>query len=485
MTAGRAVVIGSGLAGTTTALLLAEGGWQVTILERHAIPGGLMQRYRRGGSWFDTGFHLVTAGAPRSVLRGILRRLGTLEDHQFLDPDPAAQFVIRLHGQERLCVPVGIGPALAAAAARWPAQAEAIGRFTAVLRGRLAANAWLAPLAEGAPVVEVPEDSSVSAVLQQCGVQGVAAETLGAACAILAMRADSCPFELFAAFAGSSFAGGWRLRGGGDGLMQPLLARAQALGARLQVGCGAAAIAHDGVNVQAVIDAAGTSHAADLVISAIHPDEIVRLTGDSGFRPGFRARLAEVPDGDGAFLFAAELAHALPEFGRSHQLLRLADGSDCYLVAPDAWEGGGTPRLEAMLWMPVDEVAAWRPGRLGRREPAYQAWKQARAAALLRELEVIYPGLEAAVVRSWAASPLTFRDYLGGRHGGAMGLSHDLGHLGSGRLSPRNKLRNLILTGQSLHHPGILGSLIGGCITAGAVLGRDLRSEVHASMTPA
>ena len=264
--------------------------------------------------------------------------------------------------------------------------------------------------------------------------------------------------------------------------MRPLLARAQALGAHLLVGNGAVSITHNGTSVQAVIDASGTSHPADLVISAIHPDETLKLTGDHGFRPGFLTRLGEVPDGDGAFLLAAELAQPLERLGRSHHLFRLDDGSDCYVVAPDLWEGNGTPRLEAMLWIPVDDVAAWRSSSFGKRDRGYVAWKRARSESLLRSLEALHPGLRSGIVRSWSASPLTFRDYLGGRHGSAMGLSHDLAHLGSGPLSQRNKLRNLLLTGQSIHHPGILGSLIGGCSTAGAVLGRDLRAEVHAAM---
>jgi phytoene dehydrogenase-like protein len=73
---------------------------------------------------------------------------------------------------------------------------------------------------------------------------------------------------------------------------------------------------------------------------------------------------------------------------------------------------------------------------------------------------------------------LTIRDYIRSRNGAAMGLSHDVGHLGNAPLMPRNHLRNLFLAGQSIGHPGIVGTAIGGMILAGAMTGRDYRAEL-------
>ncbi|TVR42918.1 MAG: NAD(P)/FAD-dependent oxidoreductase [Planctomycetota bacterium] len=481
MTVGRAVVIGSGLSGVSTAILLAEDGWQVDILERHSIPGGLMQRYRRGDCRFDTGFHLLSSAQPGGVLRAILARLGTLEQTHFLAPDPQAQFVMHLPGELSLAVPPGLAGAQAAASQAWPEQGPAIARFFNLLRARLAANPYLSNLAEGQPLEAVDPSWSVDQVLLDCGVEGPARTLLGSAASILAMRAESCPFDLYAAFAGSSFAGAWRVADGGDGLMGPLLARAQGLGARLHRRCPAERIEHDGQRVSLVQDGRGGQYPCDLVVAACHPDEVWRLVGDDGLRPSFKARLQEVPDSDGAVLLAARLDSSAEELGRRHHLLRLADGGDVYLVAPDRWQEGIVPCLEAMLWVPVDQVAAFRQTRLGARNPAYEAWKQSQEERLRTAIEERFPRVAASITKVWTASPLTFRDYLGGRHGGAMGLSHHLGGgLADRPLSPRSKLRNLLFTGQSVHHPGILGSLVGGCVTAGAILGRNLTEEVLA-----
>ena len=474
----RAVIIGSGLAGLSSAILLAEHGWAVTVLERHTTPGGLMQRYRRGDRWYDTGFHLMTGGAPGGILRAMLHRLGVLDRLRFLEPEAQAQFVITRANDAPLAIPLGLPASATAAAARFPAQAAAIHRFFHLLQGRLAANPWLHMLVPGvSPVDHAP--CTVSAALAHCGVTDEAAHLLGMASVILAMRPEACPFDFYAAFAGSAFAGGCRIAEGGDGIIRPLVERLAHFGGTLVTGCGAERLIHDGVRVTAVVDVQGAAHPADLVLATCHPDETVRLAGEHGFRPSFHARLAEVPESRGAVLFGAELTESARALGRSHHCFSMDDGSECYAVAPDQWEPGSLPMLEAVVWVETEELAAWRDSRLGHRPEAYQTWKEAQRRRVLAALAKRFPGLDATVRRTWMSSPLTFRDYTSSRSGGAMGLSHNLEHLGSQPLMPRNRLRNLLLGGQSVSHPGILGTMVGAFVMTGAVLGRDLRAEVE------
>ena len=56
----RAVVIGAGFGGLATAARLAHAGYQVTVLERHAVPGGRAGLWESEGFRFDTGPSLLT-----------------------------------------------------------------------------------------------------------------------------------------------------------------------------------------------------------------------------------------------------------------------------------------------------------------------------------------------------------------------------------------------------------------------------------------
>ena len=73
---GSALVIGGGLAGIAAAARLAEGGWQVTLLEARATLGGRAFSYRdpQTGCELDNGQHIIV-GACRSLI-AFLERIG-------------------------------------------------------------------------------------------------------------------------------------------------------------------------------------------------------------------------------------------------------------------------------------------------------------------------------------------------------------------------------------------------------------------------
>jgi phytoene dehydrogenase-like protein len=54
-TSQTALVIGAGIGGIATAARLARNGYQVTVLEKEAIPGGRTNQIVRDGHRFDIG----------------------------------------------------------------------------------------------------------------------------------------------------------------------------------------------------------------------------------------------------------------------------------------------------------------------------------------------------------------------------------------------------------------------------------------------
>lgn len=51
----RVAIIGSGFAGLSAACFMAKAGWQVTVLEKHNIPGGRARQMKAKGFTFDMG----------------------------------------------------------------------------------------------------------------------------------------------------------------------------------------------------------------------------------------------------------------------------------------------------------------------------------------------------------------------------------------------------------------------------------------------
>jgi len=79
----RVVVVGGGLAGIATALEAADGGAEVTLLERRAHLGGLTWSFRRDGLWFDNGQHVFLRCCTEYL--DLIRRIGA-EDAVTLQP---------------------------------------------------------------------------------------------------------------------------------------------------------------------------------------------------------------------------------------------------------------------------------------------------------------------------------------------------------------------------------------------------------------
>ncbi len=67
--------MGSGVGGSVTSALLAASGQRVLVLEKNAVPGGILASYRRDGFKIDTGSHLVSRG-DRGPLAAVLDAIG-------------------------------------------------------------------------------------------------------------------------------------------------------------------------------------------------------------------------------------------------------------------------------------------------------------------------------------------------------------------------------------------------------------------------
>lgn len=80
----RVVVVGAGIGGLVSALLLAHRGLDVTVVERAATPGGKLRQVMVGGQPVDSG---PTVFTMRWILQQIFERAGaTLEDRLQLEP---------------------------------------------------------------------------------------------------------------------------------------------------------------------------------------------------------------------------------------------------------------------------------------------------------------------------------------------------------------------------------------------------------------
>ena len=88
-------------------------------------------------------------------------------------------------------------------------------------------------------------------------------------------------------------------------------------------------------------------------------------------------------------------------------------------------------------------------------------------------VEKVFPGIRDNIEDCFAASPLTFRDWLGTKEGSIYGYFKDSENLIFSQLPIRTKVENLLLTGQNVNMHGIGGVPMTAIETVETLTGKD------------
>jgi all-trans-retinol 13,14-reductase len=136
----------------------------------------------------------------------------------------------------------------------------------------------------------------------------------------------------------------------------------------------------------------------------------------------------------------------------------------------------GRATLEVICPSPFDWFARWEDTRWKRRGQDYDAFKQGLTERLQSGLEEHVPAVRGKLDIAELSTPLSTRHFMNYQHGEAYGVSATPARFRLGCLTPQTSVRNLYLTGQDVCTLGVAGALMGGVLTASAVLGRNLAS---------
>jgi all-trans-retinol 13,14-reductase len=138
----------------------------------------------------------------------------------------------------------------------------------------------------------------------------------------------------------------------------------------------------------------------------------------------------------------------------------------------------GRATLEVICPAPYDWFARWEDTRWKKRGQDYDEFKQGLAERLRCGLEEHLPQVRGKLDIAELSTPLSTRHFMNYQHGEAYGVSATPARFGLRCLTPQTAVRNLYLTGQDVCTLGVTGAMMGGVLTASAVLGRNLMSVV-------
>lgn len=489
----RAVVIGSGMGGLTSALLLASDGWSVTVLEQHTRFGGYLHRFFRRGVGYDTGFHYVGGAHPDQLFGRAMRHLGVYDDVNWLPLDPDGFDLIRFPDFE-FRVPQGVGNFRDRLVEAFPAERDGIDRYIAQHRAAVQAYGWF-NLTLGTPAETILpwEERSVTQVTDECFRDPHLRAVIAGQAALYGVPPDDAPFGMHAIVTDHFLQGAWAIEGGGDRLARALVRRLRARGGALHLKARVTGVEVEGGKATAVTTADGRRFEAELVVADIHPRLVLDLLPEGAVRPAYSTRVRESRAGVSHFGVYLRVEGDLGELGnRNVYRFRSWDTAEnirpaqpgkipfYFLTAPGVRAPVGVPGADQVVLGLVYTDYARSVAERAAGEAAYRTYKQAMLDSTIAAVLEDFPRWK--VVDSEASTPLTTERFTSTPEGAAYGHYHSVAQMGRYRFPMVTRVRGLVQVGQAVGFPGICGAMMSAYVACGEIIGaerlmRELRGE--------
>lgn len=487
----RAVIIGGGFGGLCTGALLARMGMQVTVLEKNNSIGGGLQSFSRKGIYFETGMHILAGlGEGQTVYRifnfiGIMNRLNIKQ----CDEDCMDEITYLAEGITYR-IPQGKDAFYRALSSYFPHEREGI-------------NAYIKACYQLADEVNIfylrPTDSFY--VLHSEQFMQPADEFIGSFVTDKRLRdilaymnpmyggvSGHTPAYIHAIINVLYIDGQYHFVGRSQHLAEELERVIVEHGGQVLTKKNVSVIETLNREIKWVKTTDGSLYQGDYYISAIHPQLLPGLMGDSGFPKAYAKRLMSAPNTYSAFIlyitfkeksfpYINHTCYMQDDYGSVWELGKY-DAKNwprgmMYITPPRDGQDEWAERMTINCIMPWKEVEKWTNTCVGHRGVAYEIWKKEQIGRILDKMECLYSDFRSKIKDCYAASPLTIRDYYGNPQGTLYGFQKDCKDSAQTMFMPVTKIRNLLLTGQCLNLHGICGVPLTAINTAEAIFGTN------------
>lgn len=471
----RCVIVGSGAAGLTAGTLLAREGLDVTVLEQHQVPGGLMHMFRRMFRLLPTGVHNIGCLDPHEILWRYLNYLDVYRHLQLRRMSEACviqmqfpQFTFRMPGnytayrQQLLDM--------------FPSEAPAIHAWI----DEMQASVQHFPLYQCRESHEETLPRSLMIAVNERLKQLQASPQLHAALTghnlLWGVESAQCPLYIHYLVTDTLMRGAYRVADDGVSMGDAFAQAFADAGGQLHCGHEVDHIEVEDRQVQAV-HANGQCFPADIVIYTGHVRLLPELCSPGAFRTSYRTRLNDLEDTLGSFGVCLQWDHPTcpaddqdlflhqqmdTDAPYRHRLFNTDQIPQCVYASghPHPPSGGHTVTL--LTPMHAEEVAAWADRKRARRGDTYEAHKTDVAQRMVRVIEQRWPEVRGRLKTLATFTPLTIQHYTRSPQGSAYGVKRKSGSLLASRVGPKTRVQGLWLAGQNVVLSGILGAVISG-----------------------
>lgn len=482
----KCIIIGSGLGGLSSGIILAKNGFDVTVLEQSAQIGGCLQCFVRKGIKFETGMHFIGSADKNQSLYRYLNYLGIRDKVPLSRLDPTGYDVVSMYG-EKFAFPNGKEKFIDRFSTYFPKEKDGIARYYNLMREVAEASSLhsLNVIKSDMPMNMTYQLRSINDVLEEIIHDPLLQQVLVGNMPLYAARKDKTPFSTHAFIVDFYNQSAFRIIGGSDILSKSLSDEINNYGGRILTKHKVKQILCNEEKAIGVITEEGSFFEADIIISDIHPVRVLEMLDTKLIRPAFRSRINAILNTIGGFsLYLQFKENVMPYMNHNfygYQHFSPWEGEDyneetwpknylymhsCHEIDPKFAQSG-----VILSYMNINELSKWENTYIGRRGMDYETLKKRKAEKLLAVVEQDFPGIRDKIANYYTATPLTYRDYTGTQEGSLYGIAKDINLGTSCRIPHKTKVPNLYLTGQNINTHGMLGVLVGAIITCSELIG--------------
>lgn len=498
------VIIGSGLGGLVSAILLAKEGYSVCVLEKNNQFGGNLQTFVRDKTIFDTGIHYIGGLDEGQNLNKYFKYIGIMDDLNLKKMDEDAYDVISF-GDDKIEYPhaQGYENFIQQLLKYFPEDESCLREYCREIQ-EICNSFPLYNLKFGGGYNEEILSRNTNEFLNSLTCNEKLKAVLAGSNFLYAGIEDKTPLYVHALSVNSYIQSSWRCINGGSQITKQLIKQLKKHGGEVfkykeVKGFGF----EEGKLVSAKINQ-DEEVFGKLFISNIEPKTTLKMIGEEKFRKPFYKRVQSLEGVPSAFsiyiVFKPEsfkyFNHNYYHFNKSAEVWKANDYSEetwpkAYMVSMnigkkmEVW----AESMTAITYMNFDEVEEWANTKNTTAEEmdrgeSYQEFKARKIEKFLKAIENKFPGIRDCIRSVHASTPLSYRDYIGGDRGNLYGYIKDSNNPMKTFITPKTKVENLFLTGQSINMHGVLGVTIGAVVTCSEIVGKEyLINKINAEVS--
>lgn len=491
----KCIIIGSGLGGLSTGVILAKNGYDVTILEQARQIGGCLQCFHRDGVKFETGMHFIGSLDDGKVLSNYLNYL-EIKNKIVVDKlDENAYDIVSLNG-ERFAFPNGREAFIERFSERFPNQRENLRHYCDLVE-------QVAALSPYRNLKLLDDDNffksnellfkSINEILDTTITDPLLKNVLVGNLSLYSAEKDKTPFAVNAFIFDFYNNGACRIVGGSDTIAKALNDILLQYGGRVLKRQKVTQIVVEHKIAVGVKTENGDYYPADIVISDINPKQLIDIVDDTAFNEAYKSRIREINNTNSVFsLYLRFKDEAMPYLNSNFYAFQSVTPWEMTGKVDKNWPNGylymhhcheKCPKFAKsgviLSYMSVDALGKWKDTTIGHRGIDYERFKSEMAERLLNIVEKDFPGLRDKIADYHVATPLTYRDYTSTPDGSIYGLAKDVTKGIAGRVSYKTKVPNLFLVGQNINSHGMLGVLVGTMTVCSQLIGeQEVRKQI-------